>query len=1006
MPRRLPMRSQLTNGLLPFLAGLALTGVMLLTVPALWRVSEGTIAVEDRHQMTGLQVAYNDVMADALGLASAQPEHSAAFEASLAQFRADVKQVLDNPHLRSELPDFGAQLVLASEALDRRAAAQDTAGAVAVLAAFGPHLGAYQVAFDDLTEKAAAKSSARLSQIVRVIVIVSGALLSLSVVASLSFLARSRGAHRQSRLLTATVAELAEAQRISRLGTISWDFVTDEVRYSDQVAEIYGLEPGEMLSGRDFTALLLPEDTERVILSEKRALARSALTGRPEIREISHRIRRSDGRIVDIWARSEISAAADGSPRRMVSTVRDITEEEAQRRTLAESERSLALAQRISRLGRFRHLVREDKVWWSDEMYQLLGYPPEGGPVAPREMIHEDDRSAVAAALRRMNDAAGPQSERTVTLTFRMRHRNGDVHHFRCAAAMTYDANGAQEEMTGTLIDITDQVHQEERLQEALREAHRANNAKSDFLAVMSHELRTPLNGILGMLGGLEAASLPPGPREQVKIARGSANALLEILNDILDMSKIEAGKLETEAAPFQVFDMVRSLRQLYAYRVEEKGLSFDLQIGPEVPAWVSADAPRILQILSNLISNAIKFTPAGSVTLRVTALPDPDDAEEVRLQFAVTDTGIGIPLEKQKHVFERFNQLDLSYNRRFGGTGLGLSICRSLTEIMRGDLTFNSIPGYGSTFTLTVPCASVATPPQREAAAPPEDLRRMRVLVVDDNRVNQVVARQLLARLGQDCEVANDGLEAVEAASATAFDLILMDLSMPRMDGYQALARIRALDGAQGRLPVVALTGHAGEAERTACRNAGFDGVLIKPLMAEALRAELAKIPDTERPVLPVNQPPLNTPALSPPADGAPPLPPAAADPAPAQHARELASGLANLTATLGEDLLLTLLEAALSDIARYLDNLDSCRARTQSDRDTLRATFHSVVGLAGNLGCVSLAREALELEQISAVILPQPARINLLESVLHLLVERLTEVRAQLLLPGATTG
>ncbi|MGO4910412.1 ATP-binding protein [Pseudorhodobacter sp. W20_MBD10_FR17] len=652
---------------------------------------------------------------------------------------------------------------------------------------------------------------------------------------------QKRAAHKAGLTLRTAVHDLAEAQRIAHLGTLRWDYQSDQVTWSDEFARIYGLQPGGEMSGTAFQALLIPADVERVVASETEALKRSQETGQPALRDLTYRAYRSDGQVIELAAISELLANREGQPLYMVSTVRDVTDEVQAKRALLDSERSLAAAQRIAHIGSFRQNIKTAQVHWSDEMFRMLGLDPKKGAARLRQIFHPDDLDGVVGMLTDLRTPDAPYSERQIIINSRMRHADGSILHVRGTLEMSFDEFGQPEILTGSLRDVTTEIHQESAMREAVAEAERANAAKSEFLAVMSHELRTPMNGVLGMLGAMGEATLPPEQAEQLQIARSSADSLLVILNDILDMSKIEAGKVELEIAPFELEPLVRSVIHLYAQRAREKGIILDSVTGDGVPRWLTGDSGRIRQILANLVSNAVKFTSSGSVIVSVQKLGHAANGA-VSLRFAVADTGLGIPLEAQPQVFGRFNQLDASYTRRFGGTGLGLSICRSLAELMAGGMSFESCPDEGSKFylDLALPAAEarVTKPiPDHKAALP-----RMRILVAEDNNINQIVARSMLERLGQSADFALNGQEAIEAAQQFRYDLIFMDVSMPVLDGLEATRQIRKMSGSRGQVPILGLTAHAGDAERQSCLDAGFNEVLSKPLLIASLRDALSR--------------------------------------------------------------------------------------------------------------------------------------------------------------------
>jgi signal transduction histidine kinase/ActR/RegA family two-component response regulator len=369
-------------------------------------------------------------------------------------------------------------------------------------------------------------------------------------------------------------------------------------------------------------------------------------------------------------------------------------------------------------------------------------------------------------------------------------------------------------------------------LKEQMQAAETASQAKSSFLAMMSHELRTPMNGVLGMAHALQTTPLDPRQQDYVRTVIRSGDVLMAILNDILDLSKIEAGRLELEASAFDLRDLARRVCDLWAPSTADKGLELNLQVDPAAAHWVIGDAIRVRQILLNLVSNAVKFTDQGVVTVAIEAGPGGQAI------ISVADTGIGIPRDVQKRLFQSFTQADATTSRVHGGTGLGLSICRRLTELMGGEVTLTSSLGRGSTFRVTLPLTAAPSPDVAEpqAVAAPEVACALKVLVVDDHPTNRAVAAALLGAVGADVASAGDGLEALEHLLSDRFDLILMDIHMPRLDGVETLRRIRAGDPATAATVVVALTADAMTGERERLLGLGFDEYLSKPIQPAAL--------------------------------------------------------------------------------------------------------------------------------------------------------------------------
>ncbi len=407
----------------------------------------------------------------------------------------------------------------------------------------------------------------------------------------------------------------------------------------------------------------------------------------------------------------------------------------------------------------------------------------------------------------------------------------------------------ARDELTATNEKLEQRVNElaaallerervEIQLRQAKEAAEAADRAKSEFLAMMSHEVRTPLNGVLGFATLLEDSPLNSDQRASLDIIRSSGESLLVIIDDILDFSKLEAGRLKLVAKPFDLRACIREAMSISSPPLD-KNVRLVLEIDPGTPDTIVGDAKRLRQILINLIGNGVKFTPAGTVTLRVGRAPAPQ-----MLRFAVVDTGIGIPAAKLGPLFKPFSQVDNSSTREYGGTGLGLAICKNLIHLLGGEIAVESEPGLGSTFSFTLP-AQPAARPDDVAPSVPEAWSPLRILLVEDIAVNQALTIRMLADLGYQADTARDGEECLRRFDERTYDLIFMDLHMPRMDGYTATSEIRRRESTEARRTrahICALTANLLPRNREACLEVGMDDILAKPLRPEALREALAR--------------------------------------------------------------------------------------------------------------------------------------------------------------------
>ena len=567
---------------------------------------------------------------------------------------------------------------------------------------------------------------------------------------------------------------------------------------------------------------------------------------------------------------------------------------------------------------------------------------------------------------------ASARSEQTFSRRINASDGGGSAAWLEVRATGTRDDEGNVTRLLGSVADVTADVTIEARLGEA-RDAALANaRMKSEFLANMSHEIRTPLNGVIGLATLMLDDDLSPIQQQRLVTLREAGQHLLVLLNDILDFSKLEAGRLHLEEVPFSVPTVVEQVTALYASTANDKGLLLRSAVDPQI-APVTGDPARFRQVLQNLVGNALKFSDEGYVEITA-ELVDQDEQQRV-IRVAVRDTGIGISPEAQHEIFQVFHQADTSTTRLYGGSGLGLAICQQIIDLMSGTLEVESALGQGSTFSFTVglPAADhavelTASSPKVHVADPAERQSRPRsgatLLLVEDNEVNRQVALGMLAKLGYSAEVAEDGIEALDALRRARYDLVLMDCQMPRLDGYETTAHVRAMEGEVRNTPIVAMTASAMAGDRERCIAAGMDDYVSKPIAIDELsdaisrnlsrRRRLSEDPSSQSladgddaPIDAVAGDPANSPG--PDDNASSPL-----DPAVVHRLRELPSDDISVFDNVGMIFLRT--SAAEMDDARS--------AADAEDWDRLAYVIHQLGGAAGIIGAATLANRCHDLE------------------------------------------
>jgi PAS domain S-box-containing protein len=653
------------------------------------------------------------------------------------------------------------------------------------------------------------------------------------------------------------VLNLSVAAALARSRKLQADLVESEARYrllTDKATDItfrydpdwvieyvspavrrLGYTPEELI-GKNVVGFIHPDDQDST-LRARNALAEGSMGF--EAVDLEFRVRGADGRWV--WVQSNPSPLQDeqGRVTGALSVWRDIGVRKAAELALAESEAKFRLlAENVSDVITQTDLAGTLS-YLSPSALPLLGYRPEE-LIGKRslDLMHPEDRDRVIARVGAM--IRDPSGGLSVRLEYRLRRRDGQYIWIEADPTLIVDSEtGKPTAIQDCVRDVTARKALEAELVRKQREAEAATIAKSDFLANMSHEIRTPLTGIIGF-GALleEVEGMPPAAETYVGRITTASKTLLSVVNDILDFSKIDAGQVELDPHAFDPAAFIAETVELVSSQALAKGLALEVKASDALPRAAFADGARIRQILLNLLTNAIKFTDQGSVT--VTA--DYAMALGGALRFEVIDTGIGVPEDLSHRLFQRFSQVDGSISREFGGTGLGLAICKGLVDVMGGEIGVESRPDQGSTFWFTVP-ASAADQVEGEQAdeGADFDITALSILLVDDVEMNRALVAAMLSPFQVALTEAASGLEAVSAAMQQPFDLILMDLQMPGMDGLAATRAIRANSSLNRATPILALSANILPAHLSACREAGMDDHIAKPIRPEDLLTKIA---------------------------------------------------------------------------------------------------------------------------------------------------------------------
>lgn len=545
----------------------------------------------------------------------------------------------------------------------------------------------------------------------------------------------------------------------------------------------------------------------------------------------------------DYVVKNDINSQSLSKLLRNVLAMRTVVEErEMAEQALRTSESRLAEAQSIAKIGNWEFDVDANSFYCSDEVYKIAGLPKEFELTLENLFgcLHSEDREKGDVAWQEILNG------KPINLDFRLNTPQG-VKFANSQGYAIADNTGRIVKIIGTIQDITERKLGEEEISEARELAENSVKVREVFLANMSHEIRTPMNAILGFTDLLYDTNLSSEQKRFVDAIHFSGENLLVVINDILDLSKIRSGKMSIEKNDFNLEEVTTSILSVLAPRAKEKGLELTCTIDSHIPPVIKGDAVRLNQVLTNLISNAIKFTQEGAVMLTINS--STSENQDVLIEFSVSDTGIGIQEDKHSAIFDNFVQASNDTTRKYGGSGLGLTIVKSLVELQDGKISLRSQPGMGSTFQVHLPFEkSSHAVSERTAQVFPqgemlENLRDIVVLVVEDNAVNQLLARKVLEKVGCEIDMASNGKEALTCIRSKQYDIVLMDLQMPEMDGYEATRQIRKDPSKSlSEIPIIAMTAHAFGSDVTRCMSAGMNDYISKPFKANDLYAKIMK--------------------------------------------------------------------------------------------------------------------------------------------------------------------
>ncbi|ASP39660.1 hybrid sensor histidine kinase/response regulator [Bacterioplanes sanyensis] len=710
------------------------------------------------------------------------------------------------------------------------------------------------------------------------------------------------------------------------------------IDYNHAAEEIFGWSAAE-ISGRNMAEYIIPEtlrDAHQEGMTQYLNTGKGAMLGK----RMELLAQRKNGETFPIEI--AISALQTGDAIEFTAFIRDITRRRRYETELRIAAHAFESEEAILITDRDGHIIRVNQAF-----SRITGY-------AAHEVIgHRPNILSSGQQNKHFYQQLWQELEKTGRWSGEItnRRKNGELFAEHLNINAVLNKHGKASHYVAHFVDMTELKRNEDELLRARQQAEQANEAKSRFLASMSHEIRTPMNGVLGVLGLLKKTPLNSEQQSMVKTARESGEHLLTIINDILDFSKMEANKLSLENADFAIHTLFQQVHELLLPQAQNKSLQLSYRIDEDVPSRLNGDADRLRQILINLINNAIKFTVKGHIDVNAMLLQQ--QGEQVSLRLQVQDTGIGIAEDEQAQLFEEFTMADQSLARKQEGAGLGLAICKRLVTLMEGDIGVISQQGHGSTFyvDLTLPVAISKAEDDTAATTLLKPKAGLRILLAEDNSANQFVFKSILDAADLLVDVAADGEEAVAACQQRPYDLILMDISMPRMDGMQATQIIRQLPGGIAQVPIVAITAHALDGDRERFLTAGMNDCLTKPLQGDKLLSCIAQwtasITDAAQPI-----------------QHNPEQPPEPAEPAEPAEPYVNSGVLQQLAKDTSAALIPKLCDLFIQDSQQRLQALQ--HALANHDVQTLEFETHTLGSSAAAHGVTRLCQQCREIERL----------------------------------------